>query len=236
MMNPTVLILCGGEGQRMRPLTERVPKSLQMIDGVPLLRHLLDSFIVQGFRDFVLAAGYHADQITAFSKTFPPDVRVNVVDSGCDALPGERILACSHLLSEPSIIAYGDGLAQLDYHRLLKFHHSHGQLATITVARMTSPYGIATVTENDYVSEFRQKPLLDDVWVNIGFMVFSATALKECSSELESHVLAQLARSHELVAFRHTGYWRAIDTIADLWAANNDALNGARPWLISSVH
>jgi glucose-1-phosphate cytidylyltransferase len=114
---------------------------------------------------------------------------------------------------EPFFATYCDGLWDGDPHELLRFHKSHGRLATLTAVRAPSAFGILTVGENDTVEEFREKPPMDQ-WINGGFLVFSAEALSQFApgDELERDTLARLAGMDELRAYRHGGFWQCMDT------------------------
>ena len=132
-------------------------------------------------------------------------------------------------------MSYSDGLASIEWQQLLRAHLSRRQLATLAVVPMPSQFGVATLGSNDVVSDFQEKPVLRNVWINAGFMVFERAALERDFQELERGLLTALAREGKLGAFRHEGYWRAIDTVTDLEAVNRDARNGARPWLVATT-
>lgn len=230
-MTLPVLILCGGTGTRMLPLTHHTPKPLQIVGDAPLLRHLMNVFAIQGYRTFILATGYLGDRVVRFADDLPSEWRVNVINSGEAASPAERIRACLSIFDGPCVLAYGDGLANIDLSALLATHAEHGRLATVTAVPMQSKFGVVQVGSANRALSFRQKPTFTDLWVNVGFMVLERPALERRFAAVEDDLLPDLTFEQQLTVYRHNGYWRPVDTVDDLAAANADATSGGKPWL-----
>lgn len=225
------LILCGGRGTRARPHTLEVPKPLIAVGDSPILRHVMDIYARQGVSDFILAAGYRAELISAFAETLPPSWRVEVVDSGEDAGTARRIASCSALLGESFFVTYGDGLGDVDLSALSGFHASHEGVATVTTVPLPSPYGTVESADSGRVARFIEKPQLDDHWINAGFFVFDRAALAAFDSDdLEREVLPRLAQAGQLYAYRHRGFWRSMDTYKDAVELTAMCRKGVGPW------
>jgi glucose-1-phosphate cytidylyltransferase len=128
---------------------------------------------------------------------------------------------------ETFCVTYGDGLSDVNIEKLLSFHKSHGKTATLTAVQPFSNFGLIKISEENAVTEFQEKPRLQE-WINGGFFVFNKKILNylEEDSVLEQKPLENLARENELIAFRHTGFWKCMDTYKDniefnqLWETN----------------
>jgi glucose-1-phosphate cytidylyltransferase len=213
-----------------------LPKPLLEVGGRPVLAHLLDVFAAQGFTDFVLAAGYKADRIRAFAATLPRRWSVDVVDTGLDTGTGGRVLACRDGLGPRFVLTYADGLADIDVDALVRFHESSGRAATITTVPLPSPYGTVETNGNNEVTAFWEKPRLADHPINAGFFVFEERAFAHwAGDDLERDVLPALARAGELVAYRHRGFWKSLDTSKDAQDLSALCAAGTPPWLTRSA-
>jgi glucose-1-phosphate cytidylyltransferase len=231
----TALILCGGRGTRALPHTAEIPKPLLDVAGQPVLRHLMEVFVAQGCRSFVLAGGHLVEALREYATALPPAWRVEVVDTGEGTGTAARIAACRSLLGERALVTYGDGLADVDLDALERFHLSHGRAATVTTVPLQSPYGTLDIESNGAVAAFREKPLLREHWINGGFFLFERRAEEHwAGDDLERDVLPALAAAGELYAYRHEGFWRSMDTYKDALELSALATEGRPPWMTSS--
>ena len=230
------VILCGGKGTRAYPQSIDLPKPLLAIAGRPILRHIMEVFAAQGFRDFVLAAGFRSDLIERFAAETPNEWDVAVVDTGESTNTGGRVLGCRHLLDEPFLLTYGDGLGDVDLGALIAFHDTHAGAATVTTVPLPSPYGTVLSDADGRVRAFKEKPRLPDHWINAGFMVLDPRAFEHWGGEdLESEVLPALAAAGELFAHRHEGFWKSMDTYKDALELASLCQDGSVPWLRSKA-
>jgi glucose-1-phosphate cytidylyltransferase len=222
-----VVILCGGRGTRLNG--ER-PKPLIEIGGRPIVWHVVSLYAAHGFRRFLLLTGYRGEEVAAFSD-WPAGVRVECVDTGADTPTGGRVHRVRERLGEPFCLTYADGVADLDLRALRDHHAASGALATITVVRPELPFGVARLDGGGRVSGFREKPRSEH-WVNGGFMVLEPAALAYLreDSVLEREPLERLAADGALGAYRHTGFWRCLDTHKDAVALEDLWNSGAPPW------
>jgi glucose-1-phosphate cytidylyltransferase len=237
---PVALILCGGRGTRAYPVTVDLPKPLMDVNGEPILLHVMRIYVEQGFRRFVLAAGYRPDMISAFADVLPDDWDVVVVDGGEDTHKGDRVLGAREHLGDEFFVTYGDGVGDVDLAALLTFHRSHGKSASLTVVPLPSQYGTLEIDGTARVNSFLEKPRLDDHLINAGFMVMNGDVFDQWSGgDLEDAVLPALSARGELFAYRHTGFWKSMDTYKDALdletiARRSEAEHGKPPWLRSA--
>lgn len=252
------VILCGGQGTRLREETEYRPKPLVDIGGRPILWHIMKLYAHHGLRDFVLCLGYRGSMIKDYFLSYEAmnnnfticlgqknhityhgaheeqDYRVTLVDTGQDTMTGARVKRVERYLDgDTFMVTYGDGVSDLDVRALLAFHRSHGRLATVTTVRPTSRFGILELDVDGRVVNFAEKPQLDG-WANAGFFVFERKALEYLSEErnciLEREPLERLAREHQLVAYRHDGFFYAMDTYREYLYLNELWNSGRAPW------
>jgi glucose-1-phosphate cytidylyltransferase len=226
------VILCGGKGTRAYPHTSKIPKPLMEVGGRPILARVMEIYAQQGFRNFVLAAGFKLELIEGFARTCPSQWNVTVVDTGEETNTGARVLRCRDVLHGTFFLTYADGVGNVDLPELLRFHHGHRGAATVTTVPLRSQYGTLETSSDGRVDRFVEKPVLSDHWINAGFMVLDERAFAFWEGEdLERDTLPALAATGELYAFRHEGFWKSMDTYKD--ALELGALcDGQRPtWL-----
>jgi glucose-1-phosphate cytidylyltransferase len=229
------------------------------IGGHPILYHILSIYAAHGFRDFLVACGYKGEQIKDYFANFHvkhsnwcvhlrrgrrvpldtrvPDWRIWVVDTGTQTMTGGRIRRLRpHVGDEPFMATYGDGVADIDVTDLVKFHRSHGRLATVTAVRPPARFGCLEL-EDDAVRSFAEKPQLDTGWINGGFFVFEPGVfdyLADDASVLEKEPLERLAADGQLMAYRHHGFWQPMDTVRDRQVLESLWAGGNAPWKVWS--
>lgn len=253
-----VVILCGGKGTRMADANYDA-KALVEIGGRPILWHIMKIYAAYGHTDFVLTLGHGAAAIKRYFLDYEPMTRdftlclgehpeiayhqpheedgwtITMADTGLDTNKGGRLTrVLEHVRGQTFHVTYGDGLGDVDLHELVKFHRSHGKLATITVYQPFSQYGIVQVDDSGLVTGFEEKPRLED-WINAGFMIFEPGIadylLGRDNLDLENDVLVNLARDRQLMVYRHTGFWRSMDTFKEARAMDQLWQNNA-PWKV----
>lgn len=235
-MKPPVLILCGGRGTRLQEHTQLIPKALVEIGGRPILWHVIQIYLAQGFERFLLLTGHRHDQIAAFvaGQGWPGGVDIRCLDTGEDTPTGERVRrGAGRLDGERCCVTYADGVADVDLGGLLHYHGEHGAAVTMTVVRPRLQFGVAELNGDGVVRGFTEKPRSEH-WVNGGFFCFEPTGLAQIApdSVLERQPLEQLAQAGQLRAYRHDGFWACMDTykdaveLGDLWAQDR------APWRI----
>jgi glucose-1-phosphate cytidylyltransferase len=231
---PTVVILCGGRGTRLREQTESVPKALVEIGGRPILWHVIGIYAAQGFERFVLATGYLGEMVEEFvaGESWPGGVKIKCIDTGLDTPTGGRIARLREHLNDESFCAtYADGVADIDLDALLEFHRAHEALGTMTVVQPHLQWGVAKLGHEGKVEGFVEKPRSEH-WINGGFFCFESGALDYIGEEsvLEREPLEHLAGDEQLAAFRHEGFWDCMDTYKDAVVLNDLWAAGDAPW------
>jgi glucose-1-phosphate cytidylyltransferase len=231
-----VVILCGGRGTRLQEHTRAIPKALVEIGGRPILWHVIRIFEAQGFNRFLLLTGYRGDLIDEFVETerWREGTEIDCLDTGLDTPTGGRIaLASKRLTGETFCATYADGVANVDLHALLDFHRSHGDLATMTVVRPYSQWGVALLDGDGRVTGFQEKPRVD-YWINGGFFCFEPKVLAylDEGTVLEEEPLQVMAVGNDLHAYRHDGFWDCMDTYKDAVVLNDLWESGKAPWRI----
>jgi glucose-1-phosphate cytidylyltransferase len=231
---PIVVILCGGRGTRLQEHTREIPKPLVEIGGRPILWHVMQIYLAQGFRRFVLLTGYKAELIEGFVRTehWPAGTEVSCVDTGIETPTGGRLRKAADAIDGESFCAtYADGVADIDLAALLADHQVHGAKATMTVVRPELQFGVAELNGDGVVRGFVEKPRSEH-WINGGFFCFEPSVLELIGENdvLEREPLEQLASHGQLRAFRHEGFWDCMDTYKDAVLLNDLWTSGRAPW------
>jgi glucose-1-phosphate cytidylyltransferase len=253
------IILCGGLGTRLREETEFRPKPLVEVGGRPILWHIMKLYAHHGFRDFVLCLGYRGQMIKEYFLNYEAmnnnfticlgrqnrityhdehkeqDFHVTLADTGLETLTGGRVKQVEkYVEGDTFMVTYGDGVADVDLRAVVEFHRAHGKLATVTTVRPVSRFGVLEVGEDGGVTSFAEKPQLDG-WVSAGFFVFDRRFFDYLEGDdcfFERAPLERLAGEGQLMAYRHEGFFFAMDTYREyeylnqLWASNN------APWKV----
>ena len=211
-----VVILCGGKGTRSYPFTELLPKVMMPIRGRPIIVHLMEIYAAQGHTDFILAAGHRREILVDYFSGRFQDWNVQIVDTGEDSDTGERVLRCRSYLDDRFFATYGDGLGDIDLTALTEFHKSRGGLATLTSVPLRSQYGTVVTDVAGRVKDFREKPVIQDYWINAGFFIFERAVFDHwAGGNLECDVFPALARRSLVYSYRHEGFWKSMDTSKD---------------------
>jgi glucose-1-phosphate cytidylyltransferase len=257
-----VVILCGGLGTRMREETEYRPKPMVDVGGRPILWHVMKTYAHYGLKEFVLCLGYKGHVIKEYFLNYEAlnndftiqlgalhqvryhnghdeqDFRVTLVDTGQDTMTGGRIKRIERFVSgDVFLVTYGDGLADVDVGKLLEFHRSHGKLATLTTVQPYSRYGTLQLGADDRVAAFAEKPRLEE-WIAGGYFVFNRGLFDYLAEGdacvLERTPLERLAAEGQLMAYRHPGFFFAMDTYRDYVTINDMWNRGDAPWRVWS--
>jgi glucose-1-phosphate cytidylyltransferase len=233
---PSVVILCGGRGTRLQEHTQTIPKPLVEIGGRPILWHVMQIYLAQGFRRFVLLTGYLGQMIESFAREsdWPADAEIHCVDTGLDTPTGGRIHRARELIGAGRFCAtYADGVADVDLAALLAEHEDGGTTATVTVVQPELQFGVADLAGDGIVRGFVEKPRSEH-WINGGFFCFEPAVFEvlQDDSVLERGPLESLAVAGQLRAFRHTGFWDCMDTYKDAVMLNDLWASGSAPWKI----
>jgi glucose-1-phosphate cytidylyltransferase len=252
-----VVLLAGGLGTRISEESHLKPKPMIEIGGRPILWHIMKIYSKYGLNDFVICCGYksyvikeyfanyflHLSDVTFDLKNNKMEVhhndsepwKVTLVDTGEDTMTGGRIKrVAKYIGDEDFCLTYGDGVADINIAELLKFHKTHGGLATLTAAQPPGRFGALSI-ENTMIKTFKEKPVGDSNWINGGFFVLSPKVIdliKDDSTVWEKEPLEKLAQSQQLHAFHHSGFWQPMDTLRDKTQLEQLWSSGKAPWKI----
>lgn len=245
------VILAGGLGTRISEESHLKPKPMIEIGGKPILWHIMKLYSHYGINEFVICLGYkgyvikeyfanyflHMSNVTfdmalnqmEVHEHYAEPWRVTLVDTGPHTLTGGRLKRVrSYLGDEAFCFTYGDGLADLDIGATLDFHRAHGKIATVTAIQPPGRYGALNLKGSN-VRGFQEKPAGDGAWVNGGFFVLEPSAFDYIDGDQtswEGDALERLAQAHQLMSYKHAGFWLAMDTLRDknqlddLWEIN----------------
>jgi glucose-1-phosphate cytidylyltransferase len=217
-----VFLLCGGKGDRLKPLTEARPKPLVEIRGRPILDYIIRQFRGAGFTRFVIGVGYKAEMIQVYMEKEYPDLNITLVNSG-DADIVKRIADALPHLDEEFIVSYGDTLADVDFSELIRFHKSHPGRMTVTTYPLKSPFGILEIARDGLVEAFAEKPVIDK-WINIGYFYIERAGFEK---ELRSHssfvdFLNASILSKQLYGYKHQGMHITVNNVKELQEAEEN--------------
>ena len=252
-----VVLLAGGFGTRISEESEYVPKPMIKIGGMPILWHIMKEYSYYGFNEFVVCAGYkqhvvkewfadyflHTSDITfdftEDNKMIIHDKhtepwKVTVVNTGLNTMTGGRVKRIQKYIgNERFMLTYGDGVCDVDMNELLKFHESHGKIATLTSVIIEQQKGVLDIGGDNAVRSFREKSAMDGNPINAGYMVFEPEVFDYIEGDdtvLERDTLVRLADEGQLMSYKHSGFWQCMDTkrekdiLEKIWA------DGNAPW------
>ena len=253
-----VLILAGGYGTRLSEETDVRPKPMIEVGGRPILWHIMKIYSHYKFNDFVILTGYkgyyikeyfanyflHQSDVTfdlstntvTYHRTKSEPWRVTILDTGLHTMTGGRIKqAADHINGERFMLTYGDGLADVNISNLLDFHCAHGKYATVTSVQPDGRFGALELDSSSQVQRFNEKPKGDGTWVNGGFFVCEPQVLDYITDDnivFEQQPLEHLAADGQLVAYKHTGFWKPMDTLRDKNQLNQLWESGQAQWKV----
>jgi glucose-1-phosphate cytidylyltransferase len=255
-----VAILAGGLGTRLSEETQSIPKPIVQIGGKPIIWHIMKLYSYYGFNDFVILAGYksyvikeyfanyflHQSDVTFDLSTNHMEIlnsqsepwKVTILDTGLNTMTGGRIKRAEKFLGNaPFFLTYGDGVSNVNIHKLHEFHKNHGKLVTMTAVQPEGRFGAIKLDDkDDHVTEFMEKPKGDGAWINGGFFVCEPGIfdyIKDGDQTVwERSALEEIARGDELFAFKHTGFWKPMDTLRDKMQLEDFWNNNEAQWKV----
>ena len=252
------VILCGGLGTRLSEETQIKPKPMVDVGGRPILWHVMKTYEKHGLSDFVLALGYRGDVIKDYFLNYharlsdvlvhlkngqvdynnptAEDWRVSLIDTGAETMTGGRLLRLKEYIQNDGtfMLTYGDGVSNVNITELLKFHRSHGRVATVTAVRPPVRFGELSIDDKK-VSNFQEKPQAGEGWINGGFFVFEPLIfdfIEGDSTMLERGPLELLAQEGQLMAYHHHDFWQCMDTLTDKTTLENLWAENIAPWKV----
>lgn len=264
-LNPAdipVVILAGGQGTRIRDVSESLPKPMLNIGRYPIIWHIMKYYHFHGHRRFVLCLGYKSESIKQFFLNYRENVcdltmrsdgvgpssieyhgklygaedwEISMIYTGLNAETGHRLAEVARYIdAERFMLTYGDGVADVDLSALMATHAAHGRVGTVTAVHPTSRFGELQV-DGSVVTDFAEKPDLNTGLVNGGFMLFERAFLDyvhQGAGMLESNALQKLTADRQLGIHVHTGFWRGMDTYREYMELNKLWDERHAPWRV----
>ena len=250
-----VILLAGGFGTRLSEYTESLPKPMVTIGGKPILWHIMKYYAHYGHNQFYVALGYKAEMIKEFFlnyRTMNADFTVNLktgdviphqqdevdwkvtlVDTGLHSMTGGRVKRMKpYINNETCLMTYGDGVSDVDLDQLIAFHQNHGKMVTVTAVHPGARFGELEMRE-DQVTFFQEKPQTGQGWINGGYFVLEPEffdLIEEDQTILEREPLERATQMGELMAYRHNGFWKCMDTKRDRDNLEEFWGSGKAPW------
>ena len=250
-----VVILAGGVGSRLSEETTSKPKPLVEIGGMPIIWHIMMIYKKFGLNDFIICCGYKGYMIKEYfanyfmhSSNVKIDVKKNdikvsggkiqnnlkikLVDTGKNTATGGRIKKVSKYLNDTFCLTYGDGVANINIDKLIKFHKKNKKLATMTVVNPPTRFGSVEL-KNQIVTKFNEKPIVNNSWINGGFFVLEPAILKYIKGNdtmWEQEPLKKLSKQKKVMAFKLKDFWHPMDTLRDKRYLNDLWNSGKAPW------
>ncbi len=248
-----VVILAGGLGTRLSEETSLRPKPMVEIGGKPILWHIMKIYSSYGFDDFIICLGYkgyfikeyfanyyrHESDLVIDFKANSTEIinskaepwKITLIDTGHDTMTGGRIKRIQpYINNETFMLTYGDGVSNVNIKALLDFHHTNKKLVTVTSVQPSGRFGALNISNSNEVISFEEKPKGDGAWINGGFFVCEPGVfdyIQDGDSTIwERTPLENIAANKQMAAFKHTGFWKPMDTLRDKqeleydWASN----------------
>lgn len=253
-----VVILCGGQGTRIRDVTDDLPKPMIPIGGQPILWHIMKGYAHHGFNRFILCLGHKSwlikryfldhylasadisvnlaepGKVQVHAPKLAEDWQVTLVETGADAMTGCRVKRIEkYVTGDHFLLTYGDGVADVNIRALVDHHLSHRRIGTVTAVHPPGRFGELEIQQGRVV-EFNEKPLLSRGRINGGFFVFQRQFFDRLRDDeglvLEQEPLMQLARDGELGVYMHDGFWQPMDNSREYRLLNDLAATDQAPW------
>ena len=254
-----VVILAGGLGTRISEESHLRPKPMIEIGDKPILWHIMKEYSYYGFNEFIICCGYkqhvikewfanyylHNSDITFdFTKENHMEVHSNVaepwkvtlVDTGLNTMTGGRIKRIrKYVENEPFMMTYGDGVSDVNIKELVEFHKSHGKIATMMSVNVGQQFGVLEIEQDGRISKFREKSKADGGVINAGYMVLNPEIFDYIEGDttvFERAPIEQVAADGQLMAYRHHGFWKCMDTQRDKQKLEEMIASGDAPWMV----
>ena len=212
----SVIILCGGAGQRLRPLTEKVPKPLIKIKNKTIIEYIINHFLKYKINNIIIVTGYKHKLLKKFINKKYKNKKIRILDTGLKTEIIKRVEKISNHLNNNVILCYGDTLVDINLNKLIQFYLKDKNKFIVSSYQLKSSFGILDMNDKNIVTRFREKPKLG-MWFNVGYFVFSNKYLKILENFRKfENFLFYLAKKKNMKAFKHTGKHITVNTISEL--------------------
>jgi glucose-1-phosphate cytidylyltransferase len=253
-----VVILAGGLGTRLSEETALRPKPMVDIGDKPILWHIMKIYSRYGFNDFIVCLGYkgyfvkeyfanyflHQSDVTIdlsnnaieTHQSYAEPWKITLVDTGKTTMTGGRIKRIqSYTGNQRFLLTYGDGVGDVDINSLIRFHEQHAKLLTVTAVQPSGRFGALNLNTKEQVTSFLEKPKGDGAWINGGFFVCEPGVFDYIDGDhilWEREPMERIAADGEMVAYKHNGFWKPMDTLRDKQELEAEWQSGNAPWKV----
>ena len=230
------IILCGGKGTRLSEETKLIPKPLVKIGNKPIIVHIIKIYMKYGLRDFILALGYKGKNIKEYFRLNPiKGANIKCVNTKLNTMTGGRILLLKDFFQkeENFMMTYGDGVSNINIKKLISFHKSHKKIITLTAVRPTVRFGQININKNNFVNKFKEKPQINNNWINGGFFVMNYKVfkfIKNYQEMFEHKPIERLSSIRQVKAYKHYDFWQCMDTLREKNYLNKLWVKGDAKW------
>lgn len=238
-----VVLFAGGKGTRISEESHLKPKPMIEVGGKPILWHIMKQYSAYGHNEFIICLGYKGYVIKEYFMNYflhnadvtidlqnnqlevhnskAENFKVTLVDTGLETMTAGRLKRVQQYVgNEEFMLTYGDGVSNVDMNQQIEFHKKHGKICTMTVVQPGSRFGIINLNNENHVTSFTEKPKEDGAWINAGFFILKPEVFNYLPSNSdpimwEADPLVNLAKDGQIAAYKHTGFWKAMDTLRD---------------------
>tara|TARA_Y100000996_G_scaffold345801_1_gene283802 strand:- start:635 stop:1351 length:717 start_codon:yes stop_codon:yes gene_type:complete len=214
--NLTVVILCGGKGLRLRPLTNQLPKPLIKINDKSILENIISYFLSYNIKNIIIATGYKNNLINKFVKKKFKKNKIKLIYTGYNSDIIKRLEKTSEYSKNYLLACYGDTMVDIDLDKYIKFYLKKVNKITLASYQLKSNFGILEIDNNETIKKFNEKPTLD-IWFNVGYIIFSNDKFKYFRKfSLFKNLLVFLSRKKIMRTYKHKGNHITVNTIEEL--------------------
>lgn len=251
------VIFAGGLGTRISEESDLRPKPMVEIGGRPILYHIMKMYSNHGVKDFIICLGYKGYMIKEYFYNYyrhTSDFKINLatgdyevlntdsedwnitfIDTGLETQTGGRLKRVRKYLGDQTFcLTYGDGVSDIDISKEIQFHRLHGKLATVAAVQPPGRFATLSIDDSSQVTEFREKHIDEVGWINGGFFILEPSVIElieDDSTIWERGPLEGLAAKGQLAAYKHSGFWKPMDTLREKRELEMLCQDGAAPWL-----
>ncbi len=214
--NLSVIILCGGKGLRLRPLTKNLPKPLIRINDKSILENIIQYFVKYKIKNFIIATGYKNKLINTFLKNKFINQNIKIINTGLNSDIINRLNKVSKYCKKNTLVCYGDTMVDIDLNKYFKFYLKNKNKITLASYQLKSNFGILDIKKNLNIKNFYEKPMLD-IWYNVGYFIFSSKNYKlfERFKKFEK-LIKFLALKEFMKTYKHKGNHVTVNTLEEL--------------------
>jgi glucose-1-phosphate cytidylyltransferase len=236
-----VVILAGGFGTRLSEETELKPKPMVEIGGKPILWHIMKIYSHYGYNEFIICLGYKgyvikeyfanyyrhqsditidlANNSTTIHNSQAEPWKITLIDTGLDTMTGGRVKRIQKYTDgKPFMLTYGDGVGEVNIPNLVDYHKTNKRFLTVTAVQPSGRFGALNLSDKNEVNSFMEKPKGDGSWINGGFFVCQPEVFDYIENDttiFERDPMERIAQDNQMMAFKHSGFWRPMDTLRD---------------------